>query len=150
MSWTRPMDDALDATAEPTTVRIDGPEGAHAEVEVRRAGPIGVRVGRVRVRHGADRDVAAEAERLEREVRALPERLTPTEVDPRLGGAILRSRSSRPKARDFWEVRVDGPREVEVRRYALDARGDREPADFDLTREQLGRLLGELEGEGEG
>ena len=91
MSWRERLDEALDR-AQPGPLTVEGPRGGHADLEVHRADAIGVRVGRVRLRHEGPRDVAVEAERLGRELRALPDRVAPVEVDPTLGGAVLRSR----------------------------------------------------------
>jgi hypothetical protein len=49
------------------------------------------------------------------------------------------------REREFFEVEVR-EREVEVRKHRVGDDGLREDADWDVTREQLGRLLGELDG----
>jgi hypothetical protein len=145
MSWHEALDEALEG-AEAGSVRVAGPAGAEAEVDLRAVGPIGVRLGGLRLRHAEDRDLNTEAERLQ-ELRGLPHRLIAQEVDPRLGGATLRSRPEELRRRDFFEVRIDGAREVGLRRYRVTDQGEREPAEFDLTREQLGDVLDGLCGE---
>lgn len=142
MSWRRALDRALDGHPDaPGTVEVAGPSGS-AHVDVARAGPIGVRVRKVRVTHDEDRDIAQEAERLGG-LRSLPERVVPIEVAPGLGGAILRSKPDEMRDREFFEVEVDGAREVEVRRRRVTEDG-REAVEWDMTRDGLGRLLDEL------
>lgn len=136
------LDDELDALDGPGTVRVVRPGGS-AEVQVEAAGPIGARVRRVRVERETAWDIADTARRLEG-LRALPEPVEAQEVDPGLGGAILRTRPDRLRGDGFYEVEV-GERSAEVRRIGLDGR-ERSDREFDLTREQLGRLLDELEG----
>ena len=145
MSWRDAIDEALDETPR-GVVQVSGPGGASAELDVQDSGPIGARVRRVRLTHAEDRDIDHEASRLGEALRALPHAVHPSEVAPDLGGAILRSRPDEMRSPDFFEVKVDGPRDVEVRRYRLGDDLDRQPADFDVTREGLGQLLDELDG----
>jgi hypothetical protein len=146
MSWRRAVDRALDERNDaPGSVQIEGPDGASADVDVDRAGPIGVRVRRVKLTRSRDVDVVEEAERLADGLRSLPERIAPIEVDPKLGGAVLRSRPDEMRRRGFFEVDVQGPREVEVRRKRITDDG-REDDSWDLTRDGLGRMLDELDG----
>lgn len=145
MSWRRAVDQALDKRSDaPGTVTVDGPDGATADVDVERAGPIGVRLRKVRLKRAKDRDIREEAERLSRDLRSLPERVEPVEVDPKLGGAILRSRPDEMKRRGFFEVDVRGTREVEVRRKRI-TEGGREDDHWEMTRDGLGRVLDELD-----
>lgn len=141
MSWRDPLDRALDAAGErPGVITVTG-AGVEAEVDVRAVDRIGLSVRGVRVTRAADRPVVAEAERLAREVRSLSERLRVVEADAALGG-VVRSREDELRGDGFHELRV-GPRTVELDRQRV-VDGDREAVDWELTREQLGRLLGEL------
>jgi hypothetical protein len=143
MSWRDRLDDELDAQPD-GTVRVST-DRAEAEIEVRRADAIGVRIGRVRLERDVPRDVVDEATRLGGALRSIPDRLAPVEVDRALGGAVLRSRPEDMRDREFYEVEVR-EREVEVRKHRIGDDGLREDTDWDVTREQLGRLLGELDG----
>lgn len=129
---------------------LDGARGGgvaevgRARVDVVEADRLGVRVRKVAVSHDPPVDVAEEARRLSEGLRALPERLEPVEVAPSLGGARLRTRPDDLRRREFFEVEVT-PGETAVGRTRL--AGDppeREPADFTLTRDQLGDLIDEL------
>jgi hypothetical protein len=119
--------------------------GASATVELDGAGPIGVRVTRVRVEHGGQRDLADEAAALPDRVRGLPERVVPIEVDPRLGGAVLRSRPEEMEGREFMEIEVDVAG-ASVRRLRPRDGGGREAVGWDATRRDLGRLVDTLAG----
>ena len=146
MGWGGRLDRALDAHPDaPGTVRVPGERGTHAEVDVERVDRIGVRVRAVRVTHDGPRDVAAEAERIARDVRSLPHRLQPVEVDPGLGGAILRSRPEELRRGEHWQVEVT-PTGTAISRQQVGADGAREAAPWDTTRETLGRVIEELEG----
>jgi len=142
VSLGRALDDALDAKGGgPGAVDIeDG--GRKARVEVTDVDRLGVRVRGVRVEREAARDVADEAAALPERLRSLPETLVPTEVDPRLGGATLRTTPSEMHDGEFSQVDVR-PNDVELRRYKV-TEGGREPVDFTMTRPQLRRLLDEL------
>lgn len=136
------LDDELDALQGSGTVRVVRPGGS-AEVEVEAAGPIGARVRKIRVEREVAWDIPGTARRLEG-LRSLPEPVEAQEVDAGLGGAILRTPPDHLRGDGFYEVEV-GERSAEVRRVRLDG-SDRSEAEFDLTREQLGRLIDELEG----
>jgi len=116
--------------------------GAKAVVDVVDADRLGVTVKRVRVSRAEDRDVAEEAAALPERLRALPERVEPVEVDPGLGGAILRTGPEDMRKREFFQVDV-GERDVEVRRYRVEDEG-RGEVDFTMTRGQLEQLIDEL------
>jgi hypothetical protein len=118
--------------------------GAEAVVDVADADRLGITVKRVKVSHGKDRDVAEEAAALPERLKALPEPVEPVEVDPGLGGAILRTGREKMRNREFFQVDV-GKRDVEVRRYRVERDGRRE-VDFTMTRDKLGELIDELEG----
>lgn len=118
--------------------------GAKAVVDVVDADRLGVRVRRVKVTHAEERDVASEAAALPERLRNLPEHVAPVEVDPGLGGAILRTRPEEMREREFYQVDV-GKRDVEVRRFRAGDEG-REQADFTMTRGQLEKLVDEMDG----
>ncbi|MFZ5479735.1 MAG: hypothetical protein ACOZNI_23425 [Myxococcota bacterium] len=134
---------ALDGVLAPGTARVEG-DGRRAEVDVVDVDRLGVSVRGVRVRGDHAGDVARHAERLPDAVRVLPESVVPVEVDPALGGAVLRSDPEEVVDHEFFEVRTDG-REVCVERLR---RGDAgvEHLPFTLTREQLGKLVDGLGG----
>lgn len=127
------LDDAL--RAGPNRVEADG---RVAEVDVAEVDRLGVRVRGVRVRgeHSPD------PERVMRALQPLPERLVPVEVAPTLGGATLRSDPREMRGGEYFEARSRGP-EVELDRWRA-IPGGREPRTFDLTREQLRRVVDEL------
>lgn len=120
-------------------------EGARAHVDVVASGPIGVRVKRVTVQRSRDVAVADAATSVsERLGSVLPERVEPVEVDPALGGAVLRTRPEDIHNREYLEVEIRGTRKVDIRRWRVEDEG-RAEADWSMTRDQLGRLLDDLE-----
>lgn len=133
----------LDAGLGPGVVRTER-DGATAEVDVEDVDRLGARVRSVRVTGPARTGVGEHAARLPEALRVLPDRIVPVEVSPALGGAVLRSAPADLREREFFEVRTDGGT-VEVERRRL-VEGGREPAPFTLTREQLRRLVDDLEG----
>jgi hypothetical protein len=139
-----PLDEALDRHG-PGPVEVETP-GGRARLEVEEVDRLGVRLRGVVVRRQEPFDVAEEAARLPERLRPLPEPVEVVEVAPELGHAVLRSRPEEPGAGDFFEVEVRGAREIDVRRWRLDESGQREPADFTMTRQGVGRLLGGMGG----
>lgn len=141
------LDDALDALGGAGEAEF-GREGGSARVDAADVDRLGVRVRRVRVERDAPWDVVERAAALPDRLRALPDRVAPQEVAPELGGAILRTRPEdlrpTPTGTEYFEVDVR-ERSAEVRRVRV-RDGERTDADWTLTREQLGRLLDELEG----
>ena len=135
------IDDALNQLDGEGTVRVDLPQG-EVELDVVEVGTLGVRVRSVRSTHRSAVGVGAHAERLSGRLRSLGETVKPVEVDVRLGRAILRTAPEEIRG-GFFEVEVQ-ERSVEVRRVGL-REGERHRADFVLTREQLGRLVGDLQ-----
>ena len=144
------LDDALDAHgAGKGTVEVDAGEAGTASVDVNDAGKLGVRVRKVALDTGKTRDVVEAARQLPDRIRSLGERVGTTEVDPGLGGTILRTipediRQGPGGEREFFEIDVHADGKAGVRRQRVQASGDREPVDWDMTRDQLGRLLDEL------
>jgi hypothetical protein len=136
------LDRALDAFDGPGQVTVE--RGGHdATIDVLDADRLGVRIRGLRVRCEQPRDVVDEAAALPDRLRALPDRVRAVEVDPALGGASLRSIPEEMRG-DYFEVDVR-PHETEVRRTRV-VDGERQPADFTLTREQLDRLIDQVAG----
>lgn len=144
MSWQEALDAALDRAPGAGSVHVDGRDGARATIDVVQAGPIGVRLREVHVDHTEARDVATEARRLCADVRSLGRPILPIEVDPTLGGAILRTTPERQR----WFDVTHTPQCTRVRRMHVGDDSTPTPVDFDLTREQLGDLLRALDGSG--
>lgn len=147
MSWKRALDEALDARPEAGPVHVDAGDRGTAEVDMVSAGPIGVRVRGLTLPRRTGESAVDTCHRIARSTRNLPERLTVVEADTRLDGGVLRSDpSDQFDPQEFTEVRVD-PDAVRVRRLRADAQtGERRRASWDATREQLARLLGEIQG----
>lgn len=140
------LDEALDAQgAEPGTVEARH-GGAAATAEVEASGPIGVRLRRLRVERDRPADIAEEAAALpERLAGCLPERVVPVEVDPRLGGAVLRTDPEELGEEGFTEIEV-GPEHSTVQRLRPDLEGGRTSHSWDLTRRDLRGLVDGLRG----
>lgn len=142
------LDDALDAVDGSGTAEVQR-NGGKAEVEVEDVDRLGVRVRRVRVERDEDWDVRERAEALPERMRSLPEKVEAQEVAPELGGAVLRTDPEAFDGERYFEVEV-GKRDAEVRRVRVGAgeagERTRDGDDWTMTREQLGRLLDELDG----
>lgn len=144
MGLGRAIDDALEKSGGASGTIGASADGAQAEVDVIETDKLGVRVAGVRVRRAGDHDVEETARELPDRLRALPERVEPVEVSPGLGGAILRTSPDEMQEDEFFEIGVNGPRDIDLKRYKVEG-GERRPADWTMTRRQLGRLLDELE-----
>lgn len=131
------LSERLDQSLQPGRVRVEQ-DGRSAEVEVIEVERLGLRLRSLKV-SGPSCPVKDLAERLPEVLRPLPERLLPVEVDPVLGGAVLRSDPRDMRNRDYFEVR-SGDHSVELERWKGTDQG-RESQDFVLTREQLGRVV---------
>jgi len=139
---------AIDEAIDPGvtgTIEAEAEVGT-ATVDVVEAGPIGVKVDAVRIRRDAEVDVVEEAAALPERLRSLGERVQPVEVEPRLGGATLRTKPEDMRRKEFYQVDIS-PNEAEVKRYRV-RQGGRERTDWAMTRGQLRRLVDELGGEG--
>lgn len=117
-------------------------EGWRIEVEVEDLDRLGASVRGIRVTSPQAGSITRQAERFPETMRALPDRLVPLEVDPRLGGAVLRSDPRDVRRREFFEVRTDGRNASLERRRGGPDGSERVP--FTVTREQLGRLVDEM------
>lgn len=141
MSLADALAEALDRKSEGTVTAEHG--GAKAHVDVVTAGPVGVRLRGLKVERGRDVSVEDAARQLPEQLAGvLPERVVPVEVDAGLGGAVLRTKPDEMRGGEFVEVEVRGTRKVEVRRWRVGE--EREPRDWAMTRDALGRLLDEL------
>lgn len=138
MSLSKTLDNAL----QKGVIKVEH-RGGKASVDVVAVGPVGVRVRAIAIDRARDVPVSQAAEELvEQLARVLPERIEAVEVDPGLGGAVLRTKPSEMRDGEFVEVEVRGSRSVRVRRWRVD--GERVPVDWAMTRDQLGRLVDEL------
>lgn len=140
MNLREAVDRALDALAGPSGEVAVEADGRRADLDVVDHDRLGVRVRSVRVVRPPV-DVADEAGRLA-DARGLPDAVVPVEVDRGLGGAILRSA---PEDHEFVEVDVR-PDATTLRRWRAVPGTERAPADVELTRGQLRRLLETIEG----
>ena len=129
-----------DAISQPGSTTVES-GGLSAEIDVVESGPIGVIIDRLRVR-GPSGDISKRAHRLADILRPGGTPLSPIEVDPRLGGAILRSPLDRQHR--FFEADVTEDA-IELTRQRVEADGSRQPTDFSLTREELGEILDGIE-----
>lgn len=144
MTSHKAIDKALDA--------LDGSEGqveaevpgGQATVDVVAVDGLGVKVRGVKVHRSKPFELETECRELPDRVRSLPHRLQPVEVDPLLGGGVLRSRPEEMRKKEFYQVDLVGDRDVGVRRYRVGKDGQRSPIDFTMTREQLGDLIDEI------
>lgn len=135
------LDEAIDTSTDDGPRTIEAEAGSRrAEVDIEEVDRLGVRVGRIRVERESDYDLEAIARDWPRELRDLPDRVEPVEVDPGLGGATLRSRPEEMRDDRFVDIQVRG-RTAEVRRLVRSRDAE---ADFTLTREQLGRMVDDL------
>lgn len=136
------LDDALDQHSGDGSLELES-DGNEASVDIVETGKLGVRLRGLKVRRAEGRPIEQTVEELESGLRALPERVVRSEVDPRLGGAVLRTDPSDIDDGEFTQVDVRGEHDVELRRYKRTPDGH-EGTDFTVTRKQLGRLLDEL------
>jgi hypothetical protein len=125
-------------------VDVESPSGATAEIDVVEVDRLGARVDRVRVTSPAAGALPHQAARIAARVRDLGDRLAPIEVDERLGGGVLRTEPGEIRGGRFYEIGLDGGGAT-VERFQVGADNARERQPFTLTREQLGRLVDDLE-----
>lgn len=123
------------------TISLQAPEGLSAALDVVESGPVGVVLGRLLVK-GPPGDLAQRAAEFARTLHPGGTPLTPLEVDPRLGGATLRSPVDRQRRFYEAEITVDS---IELTRSRVGEDGSRSPVDFSLTREGLSELLDRIE-----
>ena len=138
------INDALDTFDEDDGEVQADIKGGQARIDVVAVDRLGVKVREIRVQRNEPFDMVTECETLPDRIRSLPHRVQPVEVDPYLGGGVLRSRPEEMKKPEFYQVDLTGDREIGVRRYRVQADGQRKQTDFTLTREQLGDLIDEI------
>ena len=124
------------------SVEVSGADGS-VEVDIVELDGLGAKVDRVRVRVPNPSNLPQQAEQISERVRGLGERLMPVEVDERLQGGVLRSKPEEMRG-GYYEVGLDGSGAT-VERYGVGEDGLREKQPFTVTREQLGRLVDDLE-----
>jgi hypothetical protein len=142
------IDKALDAWADrpegaPSTVTGEV-GGLSTEISVRDTDRLGVVVDHIEVK-GVAGALDVRSERIAASLRPVGERLIPVEVDPKLGGAILRTHPEDMRGGRFFQVDIGSDR-AKLTRHHVDQAGARQAQQFGLTRDQLGELLDELEG----
>jgi hypothetical protein len=147
VSLSSALDTALAAPAT-TPGRVEAREGGTSvEVDVRDVDRLGATLDRVVVRNPGGGSVARQAGAASERLKALGEALAPVEVEPRLGGAVLRTPPESMEDGRFWEVTIAGDgREARVDRYRVGQDGTRRAEPFTVTREALGRVVDGLSG----
>ncbi|MEL6342878.1 MAG: hypothetical protein AAFV53_07075 [Myxococcota bacterium] len=136
-----PLSEALEDAIDGAGTASAGSDGLTVEADLSQVGPIGVVVERVKVR-GTPGDITERAADLEDRLRPDNQPMTAIEVDPRLGGAVLRSPVDR--SRRFYEAEVTED-SVELTRQKVGEDGQRSASDFAVTREQLGDLVDQIQ-----
>jgi len=131
------------AVSGPGSVSVEA-NGTQVDAEVTASGPVGVRLYRLRVRPTVDGpvDLHRRASGISDDVRPGGERLDAVEVDPGLGGGVLRTTPDDIRGGRYYEVGIRPGGEADVRRLRVDpSSGERLEAPFDLTRQQLEELV---------
>jgi hypothetical protein len=100
---------------------------------------LGVSVERLRIR-GGEGSIAERAQGLARECRPAGRSLGVVELDPRLGGGVLRSAPEGRGVQRYYELQLD-EQGAELRRHRRDPEGRREQEPYPLTHEQLDELI---------
>ncbi|MCO4760348.1 MAG: hypothetical protein KC502_02515 [Myxococcales bacterium] len=118
---------------------------AMAHIELEDIGRLGAKVRQIRVNRKQVRDVEEAARTLpHRLANLLPEPVVAVEVDVGLDEAILRTSPENMDRKRFFDLRIRGRGDLVLRRLQVGDDGEREPASWTLTREQLGELVKEL------
>jgi hypothetical protein len=125
----------------PGEIRVEA-DGYSLEAEVVDCERIGATLDRLRVRGDRPGDVRTQAHAIAERMHGLGERVEPVEVEPSLGGAVLRTKPEDMVEGRFYEINVgeDG-RQAEIERFAVGEQGQRERQPFTVTRENLGRVV---------
>lgn len=125
----------------PGTVQVEA-DGFALEAEVVDCERIGATLDRLKVRRDQPGDVQAQARAIAGRMHGLGERVAPVEVEPSLGGAVLRTDPEDMVEGRFYEISVgDDGRHAELERYRVGDDGQREREPFTVTREGLGRVV---------
>lgn len=143
MSLKEVLDEALDAHE--GSGEVHAADGEHsATLDVEQVGPIGIRIRKLCVKR-PPLDVGEAAEAYPERMRALGEPLKPIEIDRRLGGTTLRTKPESMRNGEFFDVEVRSDGQTGIRRLKVDEAGDRREIPWSMTRDQLGRLLDDLD-----
>lgn len=103
---------------------------------------IGATVDRLRVRRDQPGDVDAQAGAIAGRLHGLGERVQPVEVEPVLGGAVLRTLPEDMVEGRFYEISVgDEGRQAELERWKVGEQGQRVREPFTVTRGKLGDVV---------
>ncbi len=125
----------------PGTVRVDDGD-LSLEAEVVDCERIGATVDRLRVRREQPGDIPAQAQAIAGRMHGLGERVRPVEVEPGLGGAVLRSEPEDMVEGRYFEINVgDEGRRAEVERWKVGEDGKRSREPFTVTRGRHGGAL---------
>ena len=117
-------------------------EGVTVQADVLDCERIGATVDRVRVHRDQPGDVAAQAEAIARGMHGLGERVQSVEVEPSLGGAVLRTMPEDMVDGRYYEINVgDDGRRAELERWQVGDDGQRSREPFTVTRDKLGRVV---------
>ncbi len=133
-----------EAIEETGTITVDT-EGRRATIHVVDSDRFSVVVDRLRVedRAGGSGKVQQRAERLSERVKPEGRAMRPTEVAPDLGGAILRT-APREKTREFYQLEIDSSG-AGLSKHRVGSDGKRQTEPFTLTREELGRIVDDMD-----
>lgn len=142
MTLSHALDKALSQRVSENTVQAQD-QGADVEAQVVDVDRLGARLERLSVHHPQGGDLMHQVETMPESLRALGAPLRPIEVEPSVGGAILRSDPDRKDDSRFWEVRIhDGGKEASLERFSVEpSQGARTAEPFTLSREQLGKVV---------
>ncbi len=117
-------------------------DGVSLEADVVDCERIGATVDRLRLRREQPGDVQAQAGAIAGRMQGLGERVQPVEVDPGLGGAVLRTAPDDMVDGGFYEISVgDDGRQAELERWKVGEGGQRQREPFTVTRDKLGRVV---------
>lgn len=122
--------------------------GASAQARVRGSGPYGSSIDglTVAVPDGdGDADIERQADDLIDRLSYLPERIKKHEIAPGLGGGVLRSEPDDMREREYQEIKLNGGREADIRRYKYDSQErERHEIPQNYAHETLERLTDDL------
>ncbi len=116
--------------------------GTTLEAEVTDCERIGATVGRLRVRGEQPGDLQKQADAMVGGLHGLGERVRPVEVEPTLGGSVLRTEPEDMVDGRYWEVNVgDDGRQADLERWRVGEHGQRSREPFTVTRGSLGKIV---------
>jgi len=125
----------------PGRIEIEA-DGVSLEADVVDCERIGATVDRLRLRREEPGDVHAQAGAIAGRMHGLGERVHPVEVEPSLGGAVLRTTPDDMVDGRFYEISVgDDGRQADLERWKIGEQGQREREPFTVTRDKLGRVV---------